>query len=86
MLDSFFDLKMGGIEGNLLSPSVSASSSSSSVKLKDGIFTISVDTQEFDPEDLDIVVEGMYSFFSRQILFESAKYKVSQKNGIHFTP
>ena len=28
------------------------------MKLKDGVFTIQVDTQEFDPEDLDILVEG----------------------------
>ena len=49
MLDSFFDLKMG----NDLT-----SANKSSTKSKDGIFTISVDTQDFDPEDLDILVEG----------------------------
>ena len=58
MLDSFFDLKMGRDAAS--SSSALASSATSSMKLKDGHFSIEVDSQDFDPEDLDICVEGNF--------------------------
>ena len=58
MLDSFFDLKMGrglGSQGGFTSSSYT---SSSSFVLKDGKFSLTVDSKNFDPEDIDIRVEG----------------------------
>ena len=57
MLDSFFDLKMGHGMESTAAEAAATSSSSSSMKLKDGNFSIEVNTQDFDPEDLDICVE-----------------------------
>ena len=58
MLDSFFDLKMGkGLEGQGGFTS-SRFTSSSSFALKDGKFSLTVDSKNFDPEDIDIRVEG----------------------------
>ena len=58
MLDNFFDLKMGRDLDTSLTSSKAASKSQ--MKLKDGQFSIEVDTQDFDPEDLDICVEGNF--------------------------
>ena len=63
MLDSFFDLKLGQRDPDFVTSgskliSSSSASSSSAMKMKDGLLTITVDTQDFDPEDLDILVEG----------------------------
>ena len=58
MLDSFFDLKMGrGLESQGVLTS-SRFTSSSSFVLKDGKFSLTVDSKNFDPEDIDIRVEG----------------------------
>jgi len=59
MLDSFFQLKMGrgmDSEGGLSTSKFT--SRSSTFALKDGKFSLTVDAKNFDPEDIDIRVEG----------------------------
>ena len=55
LLDSFLALKDGNDGGRV---SHSASSQSAAMQLKNGQFTVEVDIQDFDLEDIDIKVEG----------------------------
>ena len=59
MLDSFFNLKMGrGLEGEVNSFGSKLATRTSSFTLKDGKFSLTIDSKNFDPEDIDIRVEG----------------------------
>ena len=55
MLDSLLSLRDGSSSGY---SSHTGSSQSASMQLKNGRFSIEVDIQDFDPEDIDIKVEG----------------------------
>ena len=54
-MDSFLALKDGSEGGRI---SHSACSQSAAMQLKNGKFTVEVDIQDFDLEDIDIKVEG----------------------------
>merc|ERR1712083_19195 len=58
MLDSFFTLREKGRDAGGVHAALSGSSQSSSMQLKHGKFSVTVDIQDFDPEDIDIKVEG----------------------------
>ena len=55
LLDSFLSLRDGSSLGHNFH---SSSSQSATMQLKNGKFSIEVDIQDFDPEDIDIKVEG----------------------------
>ena len=55
LLDSFLSLRDGSSIGHSFH---GGSSQSESMQLKNGRFSIEVDIQDFDPEDIDLKVEG----------------------------